>query len=312
MTHICAVAIDSGYNSHAASDAEGLFAYARGLDGDAELFLLRPDHSRAALPDAGMDFTVLEVNCGGAFDPQKTGELLSRNLPREPALWLFGPDGTGKQTAMFFAVMRKLPAAANITGVRLCGETVKLKRMAYEGRLAAGLQLPSEAVVALAKGVSGRAEHKSKKGNTDFRRLEDIPAPEDLEIYFEQTENPLLKAKKVVAVGRGVASRADMQRIEETAGKFGAELAVSRPIATNGWKPVSRQLGISGQVITPDVCLLVCVSGTPAIMYGVRGANNLLAVNSDGGAPVFDGVQSGTAADWTEVFAELEKLAGKE
>ncbi len=311
MEHIRAVAVDSGYNSSAAKDAAGLFTYARELDSDAELYLLQLEHSSAGLPETDLSYTLLKVSCGGSVECQRLGNILSGNLPDSQALWLFAPDSVGTQVAAFFAVERKLPVASHITEVFLAGDKVQLKRMAYAGNLAAELELPSNSVVSLAKGVTSRIKNGREKGKIVIKRLDDIAAPEDLKIFFEHGENPLIKAERVFAVGRGVSSRTDLERIEYVADRLGAEIAVSRPIATNGWKPISRQLGISGEVISPEMCLLLGVSGTSAFLYGIRGAEQVLAVNNDKSAAVFNRAQSGTVADWDEFMEELEKLINK-
>ena len=120
--------------------------------------------------------------------------------------------------------------------------------------------------------------------------------------------NPLVTARRVIAAGRGVSSRAGLERLDRLAARLDAQLAVSRPIATNGWTKPERLLGVSGEVISPEVCLVLGVSGMPAFLYGIQGAQHVLAVNTDPHASIFSHAQHGVVADWELVCGLLEQM----
>ena len=71
----------------------------------------------------------------------------------------------------------------------------------------------------------------------------------------------LSAAKLIVSVGRGIREQENIEIVEELAAAMGAELAASRPICDNGWLPMARQVGGSGQTVAPDVYLAVGISG---------------------------------------------------
>lgn len=313
MNSVYAIALDSGYHTGAGSEAASLFEFARELDADAELYLLRMEHSTSPLPATALPYTLLTADYGGAVPAQCLGKALHEALPDVPALWLFGMGGLDQQVALFFAAARGLPAAVRAIDLTVGADSLTWKRMAYAGNLTAKLQMPVPAVVAFVKGALAGKVHCRGAAPRAIQHLKPMPPPADLKVQFERVENPLLSAKRVIAAGRGVTSRQGLERLKRIADNLQAEIAISRPIAMNGWLPISRQIGISGETISPDICLLVGISGSSAFLYGIRGAKQVLAVNTDSSAAVFSRAQQGSIAGWEEFCILMEQhLASKE
>ncbi len=120
----------------------------------------------------------------------------------------------------------------------------------------------------------------------------------------------LALATSVVCVGQGVdPSRYD--ELRPLLDALGAELAGTRKVTDEGWLPRSRQVGITGRAVAPAVYLLLGASGQFNHMVGTRGADLVVAVNSDAGAPVFEAADIGIVGDWAEVTQLLaSELAG--
>ncbi|MEA5051904.1 MAG: FAD-binding protein, partial [Propionicimonas sp.] len=115
-------------------------------------------------------------------------------------------------------------------------------------------------------------------------------------------------AKRVVGVGRGVAAEADLELARELAGRLGAELACSRPIAEGvNWMPAERYLGVSGATIKPELYLAVGISGQVQHLVGVTNAKVIVAVNKDKNAPIFSHADFGVVGDLYQVLPELLK-----
>lgn len=118
----------------------------------------------------------------------------------------------------------------------------------------------------------------------------------------------LAAAKRVVGVGRGFADEADLELAEVLAGRLGAELACSRPIAEGvNWMPAERYLGVSGATIRPDLYLAIGISGQVQHLVGVRGAKVIVAVNKDKNAPIFAHADFGVVGDLYQVLPALAK-----
>lgn len=115
----------------------------------------------------------------------------------------------------------------------------------------------------------------------------------------------LTKASAIVAVGRGVGGADKMPPIEELAGVLGAEIGASRPVIDSGWLSRDRQIGSSGQTVSPKLYLALGISGAIQHLVGMKGAAVVVAVNKDPGAPIFGVADFGIVADLHEVVPAL-------
>jgi electron transfer flavoprotein alpha subunit len=115
----------------------------------------------------------------------------------------------------------------------------------------------------------------------------------------------LSQAERIVAVGRGIKSQDNIAVAEQLAQAFGAELAASRPICDNGWLPMERQIGSSGQTVAPKLYVAVGISGAIQHLVGMKGARTIVAINKDAEAPIFEIADYGIAADLFEVAPAL-------
>mgnify|MGYP000872868821 CR=1 FL=1 len=108
----------------------------------------------------------------------------------------------------------------------------------------------------------------------------------------------LAVAKRIVAVGRGFKSEADLQLARDLATAIGAELACSRPIAEgSGWLGRDRYVGVSGQHVAPDVYIALGISGQLQHTVGMDTSKVVVAVNTDENAPIFAGSDYGIVGD---------------
>jgi electron transfer flavoprotein alpha subunit len=123
----------------------------------------------------------------------------------------------------------------------------------------------------------------------------------------------LNSAAILVSVGRGIKEQANLPIVEELAKALGAELAASRPICDNGWLPMDRQVGSSGQTVAPKVYLAIGISGAIQHLVGMKGSQCIVAINKDENAPIFEVADYGIVGDLFEVVPALTKaiLAAK-
>jgi electron transfer flavoprotein alpha subunit len=115
----------------------------------------------------------------------------------------------------------------------------------------------------------------------------------------------LTSAEIIVSVGRGIKEKDNIPIVEELAKALGAELAASRPICDNGWLPMERQVGSSGQTVSPKMYLAVGISGAIQHLVGMKGAKIIVAINKDANAPIFEVADYGIVGDLFEVVPAL-------
>ena len=123
----------------------------------------------------------------------------------------------------------------------------------------------------------------------------------------------LAAAPVIVSVGRGIREQENIPLVQALADALGAELAASRPICDAGWLPMERQVGSSGQTVSPKLYLAVGISGAIQHLVGMKGSKTVIAINKDENAPIFEVADYGVAADLFEIVPALTKaiLAAK-
>jgi electron transfer flavoprotein alpha subunit len=123
----------------------------------------------------------------------------------------------------------------------------------------------------------------------------------------------LTAAPVIVSVGRGIGEQENIPIVEELAQALGAEMAASRPICDNGWLPMERQVGSSGQTVAPKLYLAVGISGAIQHLVGMKGSKAIIAINKDENAPIFEVADFGVVGDLFEIVPELTRavLAAK-
>ena len=133
-----------------------------------------------------------------------------------------------------------------------------------------------------------------------------------LELFREAKQAvDLTQAPLLVAIGRGIKAPENIPLAEKLAKALGAELAASRPICDEGWLPMERQIGSSGQTVAPKLYLALGISGAIQHVVGMKGSRTIVAINKDQNAPIFEIADYGIVGDLFEIVPalteELEK-----
>jgi electron transfer flavoprotein alpha subunit len=133
-----------------------------------------------------------------------------------------------------------------------------------------------------------------------------------LELFREAKQAvDLTQAPILVAVGRGIKAPENIALAEKLAKAIGGELAASRPICDEGWLPMDRQIGSSGQTVAPKLYLALGISGAIQHVVGMKSSRTIVAINKDANAPIFEIADYGIVGDLFEIVPalteELEK-----
>lgn len=115
----------------------------------------------------------------------------------------------------------------------------------------------------------------------------------------------LTKADVIVAVGRGIKSQENIGLAARLAEVLDGELAASRPICDNEWLPMDRQIGSSGQTVSPRLYIALGISGAIQHLVGMKGSRTVVAINKDPDAPIFDIADYGIVGDLFEIVPAL-------
>jgi electron transfer flavoprotein alpha subunit len=127
-----------------------------------------------------------------------------------------------------------------------------------------------------------------------------------LELFKEaKSAVDLTQAPLIVAIGRGIKAPENIPQAEAVAKAMGAEIAASRPICDEGWLPMERQIGSSGQTVAPKLYLALGISGAIQHVVGMKAARTIVAINKDQNAPIFEIADYGVVGDIFEIMPAL-------
>jgi len=139
-------------------------------------------------------------------------------------------------------------------------------------------------------------------------------------VQRNQPEDPFKEAKQavdltqaeiIVSVGRGIKEQKNIDLAKALADALGGEIAASRPICDSGWLPMDRQIGSSGQTVSPKLYLAVGISGAIQHIVGMKGSRSIIAINKDAEAPIFEIADFGVVGNLFDIVPALTEEVKK-
>ena len=117
-------------------------------------------------------------------------------------------------------------------------------------------------------------------------------------------------ADVLVAGGRGLGKPEGFELVEELAKAFGGNSAVAatRAVVDAGWYPYAAQIGQTGKTVAPNLYLALGISGAIQHKVGMQNSENILAINKDQNAPIFEFSDLGVVGDVHEIVPKLTEL----
>jgi len=207
----------------------------------------------------------------------------------------------------------------DVVAIRQVGGATAFARPMFQGKLVAdvvpqgegpfliSLQIGAYRADAAVKG-SAAAPIAAASVSIDESKIRQKP---DAPFQEAKQAVDLSQAERIVSVGRGIKTVENIAIAEQLAKAFGAELAASRPICDNGWLPMERQIGSSGQTVAPKLYVALGISGAIQHLVGMKGSRVIVAINKDADAPIFEVADYGIQGDLFElapaIIAELQK-----
>src|SRR5258706_6357234 len=241
----------------------------------------------------------------------------------KPDLVLFPHTYQVRDFAPKLAAMLGKGMIGDCIGYRYEGGKLVFVRQMFQGKTAADVTFSGVApwfasfqsgafrADLLAAHPNGKAPIKTVAVNLNAADIRTKP----LELFKEaRSAVDLTQAPLIVSIGRGIKAPENIEQAEALAKAMGAELAASRPICDEGWLPMERQIGSSGQTVAPKLYLALGISVAIQHVVGMKGARTIVAVNKDQNAPIFEIADYGIVADIFEVMPalteELQKARG--
>ncbi len=230
-----------------------------------------------------------------------------------PGVLLFGQTLHGRDLAPRLAFRLKAGLLTDCVGFSTDSETKKLLliRPVYGAKALATLAILTKPQIATvrSKAVSPAVKGEARKG--EIVPLEVKLDPAELRIKFiekvkQEAEGPKLEeAKVIVSGGRGIGRAENFKLLEELAKILGGVVGGSRIAIDNGWLPSSRQVGLTGTIVSPRLYIAVGISGSTQHMAGCASSQYIVAVNTDPDAPIFRRAHFGVVADYKPVITAM-------
>lgn len=241
----------------------------------------------------------------------------------KPDLVLFPHTYQVRDFAPKLAAMLSRGMIGDCVGFRKEGDKLIFVRQMFQGKTAADVSFVGATpwFVSFQSGAfradmleahaAGKAPVKVEKVELKAADIRTKP----LELFKEAKASvDLTQAPLIVAIGRGIKAPENIAQAEAVAKALGGEIAASRPICDEGWLPMERQIGSSGQTVAPKLYLALGISGAIQHVVGMKGSRTIVAVNKDQNAPIFEIADYGIVGDIFEIMPalteELQKAKG--
>ncbi|MGO8753483.1 MAG: electron transfer flavoprotein subunit alpha/FixB family protein [Thermoguttaceae bacterium] len=292
-----------------------LLAAARGLTaasgGQVVVLVLTQDGAPYAPLLAAADRIVL-VNDPqlAAYSPAPYLAALQDVISAEkPQAVLVAGTSIGWDLAPMLSARLKAPLVTGCKGVAACDHGLLVTASFCGGKMTAEVQVNSSPAILMVlpgsfrpTGETGKAQIETRSVSVPLEpgavRFEELILPEAGDVDITQQD-------VLVAVGRGIQQKDNVELAEELAQALGGAVCASRPVVDQGWLPATRQVGKSGMTVKPKVYLALGVSGAPEHQEGMKGSDLIIAVNTDPKAPIFDIAHYGTEIDALELIGPL-------
>ena len=296
-------------------------ACAQQLAGDEPIAILLPGGGDAAqalaAAGAGEVLTVDDPALASYTPDVQVAAVAGAMAQTSPRLVVMAHTYQARDYAPRLAARLRAPLVADVVGVKGTGAESTFLRPMFQGKLVAEVapQGDGPAIVTCQIGAF-RADAVVKGTPAAVRTLSvplETPSRQTVEPPFQEARQAvdLGQAERIVAVGRGIKAQDQIQVAEKLAAAMGAEIAASRPICDNGWLPMDRQVGSSGQTVAPKLYVALGISGAIQHLVGMKGSRTIVAINKDADAPIFEVADYGIVGDLFDIVpamtAEIEK-----
>lgn len=242
--------------------------------------------------------------------PEAWAESITALVQRiEPAIVLFGATPIGREIAPRVAASLRCGLTADCTGLKAEGRDLTATRPAFGGNLIADIRYvgypqlatvrPGTFPMPEIKEGTGTAIYWQQGAETFKDVIEDVPTEKD--------DADIGSARVLISLGDGVRDRSLIDVAESVARKMGGMVSCSRALVEKGWMPRSRQVGMSGRTVHPDLYIAFGISGSVQHRAGMSGSKKVIAVNNDPDAPIHGFADVSLLADAGDVLRSLDR-----
>jgi len=236
----------------------------------------------------------------------------------KPSSILVGATNLGRQLAPRVAARCRTGLTADCTVLEMKENTDLVQiRPAFGGNIMAQIVTPNtrpQFCTVRYKVFSEPRPEEAASGEVVAMTVTEKMMESAIEV-LETREKPrdidISEAEVIVAVGRGASGEAIRAQAEELADLLGGMVACTRPLVESNVYDAKRQIGLSGRTVKPKLIITLGISGAVQFAAGMKGADCIVAINSDPNASIFDVAHYCVVGDVNEILPRLiEKIKG--
>ena len=231
-------------------------------------------------------------------------------VSQKPQLLLCESGSDGRQLAGYTAAKLGVSPLCDVMSLSCTADAVETTRLVYGGSAVKTEQCAFPAVAIVCAGTFEASDAAAEPQVTQINCSGSCSVELAGTSAVEASTVNLAAAKRVVGVGRGLASADNIPAAEKLAAALGAEIGCTRPVAEEEhWYSKDRYIGVSGVMIKPNFYLAIGISGQIQHMVGVNQTNVICAINKDENAPIIKQADYTLIGDVNAVLpAIIEKL----
>lgn len=231
-------------------------------------------------------------------------------VSQKPQLLLCESGSDGRLLAGYTAAKLGVSPLCDVMSLSCTADAVETTRLVYGGSAVKTERCAFPAVAIVCAGTFEASDAAAEPQVTQINCSGSCSVELAGTSAVEASTVNLAAAKRVVGVGRGLASADNIPAAEKLAAALGAEIGCTRPVAEEDhWYSKDRYIGVSGVMIKPNFYLAIGISGQIQHMVGVNQTNVICAINKDENAPIIKQADYTLIGDVNAVLpAIIEKL----
>jgi electron transfer flavoprotein alpha subunit len=219
-------------------------------------------------------------------------------------LVLFATSSLSRDLAPRLAARLEAALATDCLAISREGDELHVRRPMYCAKCVAELALPPGRLRILSVRANAFAAPEIRSPTPATTTPLDVAlSDEDRRVQVREIVHPggdakdVADAEIVISGGRSLKSEENFDLLYELARELDAAVGASRAAVDAGYQPQSRQVGLTGKVVTPQLYIACGIDGAIQHLAGMRGSKVIVAINTKADAPIFNVATYGCVAD---------------
>ena len=221
---------------------------------------------------------------------------------------MFGHSYETRDWAPRLSARLDVPFLSDCVSVNSSDSVLTVNRPIYQAKLIQKITIHQKGLISLQAGSYSNEDlmHEDSEEQNLSVEISSNDSIKQGERFQESAGGvDLTTSDFIVSIGRGLGKEENIPLAQSLADKINAQIGASRPVVDAGWLDHSRQIGSSGQVVSPKLYFSLGISGAIQHLVGMKGSKQIIAINKDPNAPIFEIADYAVVGDVLEILPKL-------